>query len=310
MSKLLSRGAGFRVLLGLLQAGSLAASVLAHPIAGEDGAPPGSAGTHRSDAGQASAPADDHSPSGVLRPPPAIDITRESSAQWGGQSPLAVPAESAASSLDPASSAPRPTADAKSLRSMSPLPPATPEQDADPSEPELAASIRELRQSARDAMATVLDAHRDREGRVTFSLAGIDGFHYAAQGGEVSIGHGDAALTLSESGTGGGQTARGLQREPGSPDTSATREIIQFVLEIVQYPLVWLMIFLLVLGRIALMIARNRSRKRRGRGRAHARTRTRDEPGERSSPAKAVRQRKRIRFRIRHTPSMSSTQKL
>lgn len=300
------------MLLGVVQAGSLVASVLAHPVAGEDGAASGSASTSRSDAGQASAPAGDYSAGGALRPPASIDIVRESPAQWGGPSPPLVSAESTAIGIDPTSSAPLPTANAKPVGSTSPRALATPEQPADSLEPEIAASIRELHQSAREALASAVDAQKDREGRVTFSLAGIDGFHYAAQGGEVSIGHGDAALTLSESGAGGGQTARSLQREPGSPDTSATREIIHFVLEIVQYPLVWLVIFLLVLGRIALMIVRNRSRKRRGRGRAHARTRTRDEPGERSSPAKAVRQRKRIRirFRIRHTPSMSSTQKL
>ncbi len=313
MSKLHARRTAFQVLLGFLQASLLAAGVLAHPVAGEDGATPGGT-TSRSDTGGAPTLAGDYSPGDGNRSRPSNDVVRESPAQWGGQAPLAVPGDFAASGLDPPSSAPRPATNARPQRSMSPVQVATPEQTIDAAEPEIAASIRELRQSAREAVATALDAHKDREGRVNFSLAGIDGFHYAAQGGEVSIGHGDVALTLSESGAGaaGGQAARGLPREPGAPDTSATREIVHFVLEILQHPLVWLLVFLLVIGKIALMIARHRGRKRRGRDRAYARSRTRDVPAERGAPAKVVRQRKRIRmrFRIRRTPSMSDMQKL
>lgn len=203
---------------------------------------------------------------------------------------------------DPLFSVPRPAPGGK-RNPAAPLPGGAPSgqtADAEPPE-EVATVMRELRESVTQAMAAAFDARKDPEGRIAFSLAGIEGFHYSTQGEGLSLGYGDASLAMVHHGASAtGQrptTSRAVQRDPGSQDPDGARELIQFIKEIVQYPLVWLMIVLAVIGKATLLIA-NRPRKQRRRRSG----------SQQPANVQRTRTRKRVRFRIKHSLSRVGVQ--
>ena len=70
------------------------------------------------------------------------------------------------------------------------------------------------------------------------------------------------------------------------------REWIEFIKEVLGYPLFWVVIFFLVIGKIVLYFASRRRRKQRHRIRSES-----------SRQAKVQRIRKRVRIRIKRSPS-------
>lgn len=162
----------------------------------------------------------------------------------------------------------------------------------------VAAALREIEEGLAEVISDALDARIDEEGRVTFSLFGIGGFHLTAGSGQISIGHGDTKLTFEQNadyrdpGVAAIDAARSTQQRALPGGFNPLRELIDLIVRVVQYPLVWVLLLLLVIGKITLMIATARS-KRRSRRRSSA-----------SEPPKVKRSRtrvklKRIRTRIK-----------
>ncbi len=166
----------------------------------------------------------------------------------------------------------------------------------------IATAINELQESMAATISTAFDANKDSQGRVTFSLAGIEGFHYSTQGGELTLGHAGTSLAIVERDVRlSDQQPRAAIRSarPASQDPEATREWIEFIKAILGYPLFWVVIFFLVIGKIALYFASRRSSKRRYRSRSGN-----------SQRAKVQRIRKRVRIRIKRSPSRVGVQEV
>ena len=164
---------------------------------------------------------------------------------------------------------------------------------------EMVTAIRELQRSVIETLAGALDASRDIDGEVTFSLAGIEGFRYAAKDGEVSLGYGDTAMTVAQQ-SARAATDRGSPLRSAHPEEKSKSEIIPFIKEILQYPLVWLTLLLLALAKVALLVD-----SRRGKKRTHRRRRG---TGQQVQQAKVKRRRVRMRFRIKRAPKDADPQ--
>lgn len=159
----------------------------------------------------------------------------------------------------------------------------------------IATVVNELQESMAETISTAFDANKDSQGRVTFSLAGIEGFHYSTQGGALTLGHADTSLAIVERDVRlSDQQQRAAIRSapPASHDPETMREWIEFIKEVLGYPLFWVVIFFLVIGKIVLYFASRRRRKQRHRIRSES-----------SRQAKVQRIRKRVRIRIKRSPS-------
>jgi hypothetical protein len=309
------------VLIGLLPATLLVADVLAHPVVEDDRALSAAAGTKQPDPGAAAARASKRSLP-ADRPPQSFpvsmpddgrfvsptdtlpEIDSESSLHLLELEQLPTNARSALpgdTEADPLPTAQRPVAKARFQQDLAPSSPrpAGSAQDAIPlAGEEIAAVIRDLEESVFEAIVAATDARMGPEGRASFSLFGVEGFHFAAKGGQVSVGHGDLSLSFIEhpGNRDGEQTRQTIQRgpqqlsAPGKPDEVWT--IRQFILETVQYPLFWVVILMLLIGKIALTIA-----SRRGRRRIHRRY------SRSSQQVEVKRTRKRVRIRLKRPPS-------
>jgi hypothetical protein len=160
---------------------------------------------------------------------------------------------------------------------------------------EIGAAMSALEDVLLDTLLTATDAHRDPDGRIVFSLAGLDGFHLAMQGRAVSIGHGE--LSLATVGQGDGLTRDEMQQAAsrGSPqaanDGNPARQLIVFAEETIQYPLFWVVIGTLLIGKAALLVARRQGRRRSRRMTSRSR-----------QPVQAKPIRKRVRFRLKRRP--------
>lgn len=162
-------------------------------------------------------------------------------------------------------------------------------------EEEIIRVFNELQESAREVIATAIDLNKGPQGRLTFSLAGVEGFHYSLQGGELTFGYGETSLSIIERNVGQSdhQRASTHSAHPASKDLEGVHELIELVKEILSYPLLWVILFFMVAGKVALEIARRRGRKRTHRRRSEA-----------SPQVKEQRIRKRIR--LRSSPSSAS----
>lgn len=155
---------------------------------------------------------------------------------------------------------------------------------------EIARVLNEFQESAAEVIAAAIDLNKSPQGRLTFSLAGVEGFHYSSQGGELTLGYGETSLSILERNAGQSDPQRVSTQSahPTSQDFEGAHELIELVKEILSYPLLWVIIFFMVTGKVALEIASRRARKR-----------TRRRRFENSQPAKEQRTRKRMRMRMR-----------
>ncbi|WP_313953476.1 hypothetical protein [Accumulibacter sp.] len=169
---------------------------------------------------------------------------------------------------------------------------------------DLSAALLKLEESLAGVVTQALDARVDEQGRVTFSMAGIEGFHITAEESAVSFGHGGASVVVAR------QSPTPLERRIAALDSSGSQqglagrgksplqEFFDLVFEVLQYPLTWLVIFLLLLGQVALLIARFRNRhgSHRHRHRSH------------SKQAQPTVKRTRHRIRIKRVRSAAEPQ--
>lgn len=159
----------------------------------------------------------------------------------------------------------------------------------------MVAAVHELQRALVEALAGGLDARKDSDGQITFSLAGIEGFRYSAQGGEVSVGYGETAIMLAQPNASAATASRSPPQQSAHPVEKSSGEIIEFIKEILQYPLVWLTLLLLAVAKVTLLVYSRRGRKRSRRRRS--------ESGQPVQHAKVHRQRVRIRVRRRRAPT-------
>lgn len=133
---------------------------------------------------------------------------------------------------------------------------------------ELTAAVNALHATVTETIAEAVDARVGRDGRVSFALAGIGGFHLASEAGQVTLGYGDATVTFGQLGD-APASARALQPGPaerpaasGAAAFNPAREVVALLKDAVEYPLFWVIVFFLVVGKIALVVASRRSARR------------------------------------------------
>ena len=311
------------VLIGFLSATLLVADTLAHPIVQDDRALSAAGGSNREDPGEPAALTSGRAlpvdllpqPLPVSLPddgrfvPPADTLPGISSEPSlrpfdPGQLPIDVRSSlTGDKEVNPFPTARRPTATDRTRQDVASSragPTGSTQEASSLAGEEIGAAIRDLEESIVDAIVAATDARMGPEGRASFSLFGVEGFHFAAKGGQVSIGHGDLSLSVTDHAGSreGEQTRQTAQRgpqqlsTPGEPDGGWT--IRRFILEIVQYPLFWVVILMLLIGKIALTIA-----SRRGRRRTHRR----HSRSSQQVKVKRMRTRKRVRIRLKRPPS-------
>lgn len=275
----------------------LGGDALAHSISGEDTVPvPPTAAAPLADAANASSP-------------PAPDFAslpgeHESSHQWLSQVPLLLPA---IPSLDEDEfTHPGVMASRMPLRrpgrQVAPGPAAIPGGSSIaapaglvPAEEDILATLDSLQHAVAELVVEGTDARVGPGGQVRFSLAGIEGFHYSARDGQTSIGHGDLALTIGDPTGAPRQPVAGAPAAyaiPASQHAGPPLHVIELLREVLAYPLVWVLAFLLLVGKIALLVASRRARKHRHRRRPQSR----QQEALQKAPQKV---RKRVRIRIR-----------
>ncbi|MCM8626891.1 hypothetical protein [Accumulibacter sp.] len=167
---------------------------------------------------------------------------------------------------------------------------------------DLALAIRQLQETLASEIADSLDVRKADDGRVNFSVAGVEGFHVST-GSRVSVGYADVSVDFGERfdkavGALPGQgAALPMAGQPLPPQATATREIFAFLGEVIQYPLFWVLVLLLLAGKIGWLVFSYRERRRRRR------VRSKQRPLHQAKGAHVrVRVRKRIRYRLGHAP--------
>ena len=140
------------------------------------------------------------------------------------------------------------------------------------------AAVLAAKESLAGVVRTALDPRANDDGRISFTLAGIEGFSVTADGSSVAVGLGNATLVslpataaVGEAALRGatGEAGVGTPRPADHGDLNVVREIIEFSHEVVSHPLIWLVIVLAVVGRIVVSIVSARARRpRSGRSRA------------------------------------------
>ncbi|HCN67903.1 MAG TPA: hypothetical protein DIT03_06445 [Candidatus Accumulibacter sp.] len=156
---------------------------------------------------------------------------------------------------------------------------------------EILTTLNDLQQTIAELIVETTEARQGPGGRVSFSLGGVEGFHYSARDGQTAIGHGDIALTVAEQGSERQQPVAGARAAvaiPASHDGSPSLKVIELLKEALAYPLVWVIVLLLLVAKLALLVASRRARKRR-----HGR---RPQSSQQMAPQRV---RKRIRIRVR-----------
>lgn len=155
----------------------------------------------------------------------------------------------------------------------------------------LSAVVLKVEQGLAEVVSEALDARIDDEGRVTFSLAGVGGFHLAVSDSALSFGRGDTVVAFNRGAdnklqqrVAGLDAVRAADEQAALGDFNPLRELLAFIQRAFHYPLFWVLVLLLLVGEIALMITRVKSRRRLHR---------------RSSASEAQKKPKRSRIRVR-----------
>ena len=269
------------VVLGLAQATLLACPVVAHPISHDAPALRADAGTAHGDLDDPSALTSPTRASALELMPastngrftaPAETLPRSeggSAVAWAGEPRLAINENPAHAGLEEADSLPGRSAvgPAHHERATATSSRATrPGEEANPG----AEILQELQESVAEVIIEALDMRIGPDGRASFSLAGMEGFQVAREGGNLTLGHGDASLAIIRHDAGTAGQRPNLQPELAPRDVDPTHALIKLGQEVIQYPLTWVVLFFLVLGKISLLIATRKSRKRRHRGRSRS----------------------------------------
>ena len=282
------------VLLGLLPMMLFAASVAAHPIDHDEQRQRSDASGHREALAETPALAEPRQlgDDGVASALPSAG-SDDRRAAWPGDASRGVEQESSASLFvaerpggdrdasltgveqrDPLARVLRSVlnvnrqSDAGAAASSAPRAARTDQQTGLELDENLAAAVLKMEESLAEVVREALDARIDDDGRVTFSLAGLAGFHLTSRDGAVLLGHGDTTLALTRDA--GGSLERRVaeldaersQQELPPRGANLLGELLNTVVAMLRYPLVWVVLLMLVIGKIALMIATAQTRKR------------------------------------------------
>lgn len=162
----------------------------------------------------------------------------------------------------------------------------------------IAEAVRQMEDGLAEVVSDSLDGRVDDDGRVTFSLLGVEGFHVTAGAGQMTIGRNDATLTFERGASplqrrvAAMDAARSAQQYQPADGFHPLRDAIDLVVRTLQYPLFWVLVLLFAIGKIALMIATARSRRR-----SHRHSSAGEVPKVRRSRTRV--RLKRVRTRIR-----------
>ena len=148
-----------------------------------------------------------------------------------------------------------------------------PPEQLDPLTPilgdEITAAVLRMEEGLAEVLGEALDARVDEDGRVTFSMAGVEGFHLSAGNGQVSLGHGDTVFAFNQERSAElGRRIAALDAvrdaEQGALPSSSNvlRDLLVLGVRVVQYPLFWVLVFMALIGKIALVLATPRKRRR------------------------------------------------
>lgn len=134
-------------------------------------------------------------------------------------------------------------------------------------------AVLAAKESLAGAVRTVLDPRAGEDGRISFTLAGVDGFSVSADGASVSVSLRDTTLVSLPTGDAAlrGATGEAAVGAPGAPqpadhaDLNLVRELIEFMHEVLAHPLTWLVIVLAVIARIVVSVVAARAHALSGR---------------------------------------------
>jgi len=134
---------------------------------------------------------------------------------------------------------------------------------------EVRAKLLDIKQAVADVARSVLDPHNDENGRVVFSVAGIEGLQLSSNGGAVSLGIGDTSLGSVSSGGASPGVYQGARRGaqvalPG--DANPIRDLIEFFNSVIDSPLTWVAGGLLALGWFVFAVMSALAQRESGRG--------------------------------------------
>jgi hypothetical protein len=179
-----------------------------------------------------------------------------------------------------------------------------PTEQLDPFTPilgdEITAAVLRMEEGLAEVLGEALDARVDEDGRVTFSMAGVEGFHLSAGNGQVSLGHGDTVFAFSQDRS--AQLGRRIaaldavrDAEQGALPSSSNllRDLLALGVRVVQYPLFWVLVSMALIGKIALVFATRHKRRRLPRLKSNA------QPKVKQIRTRARIKLKRVRTRIR-----------
>lgn len=134
---------------------------------------------------------------------------------------------------------------------------------------EVRAKLLDIKQAVADVARSVLDPHNDENGRVVFSVAGIEGLQLSSNGGAVSLGIGDTSLgSVSSAGPSPGvyQAERRGARAALPGDANPIRDLIEFFNSVIDSPLTWVAGGLLALGWFVFAVMSALAQRESGRG--------------------------------------------
>jgi hypothetical protein len=147
-----------------------------------------------------------------------------------------------------------------------------PAEQGDPFNPivgdEIAAAVLRMEQGLAEVVSEALDARVDADGRVTFSMAGVEGFHVSTGNGELSLGHGDTVFALNQERSAqlGRRIAaldalRDAEQHALPSSSNVLRDLFALGVRVVQYPLFWVLVAMALIGKIALVVATSHKRR-------------------------------------------------
>jgi hypothetical protein len=131
----------------------------------------------------------------------------------------------------------------------------------------LQATAVDIKAAAADVVRKVFNPTIDDRGRTSFSVAGIDGFQLESNGTSLALGFNDKQV---------GNINYGAQSNPSTPEISRPtspkytdpnainplRDVIEFVNATIEHPLTWLVVAIVLIGRIAFGVASARAERR------------------------------------------------
>lgn len=131
----------------------------------------------------------------------------------------------------------------------------------------LQATAQDMKAAAADVVRNVFNPTIDDRGRTSFSVAGVEGFQLESNGTSLAVGFNDKQV---------GRINYGAQSSPATPEMARPtsqkypdpnainplREVIEFVNAAIEHPLTWLVVAIVLIGRIAFGVASARATRR------------------------------------------------